>query len=300
MPKNGTPTISLADAYEVFQLDNQARRLAESTIEFYADNLPRFIEWCKSHDVTDVQQLTPSHIRTYLSEAQTRGFSGHTQHKYARVLRAFCNFLVRDEYLTVSPFGKISMPKLPKPQPKAFTQAEITSILKACQTDRDRAICLVLLDTGLRAGELCDLLVGDIDLKDGIVTVRSGKGDKERVTYIGVKTRKALLRYFLTRSKPEATDPAFTQIESNRIPLRTGGLSQLMNRLRSRTDIQHCEPHTFRRTFAIESLRSGMNIYVLARLMGHADIQVLRSYLDIVQTDLQAESVKHGVVDNLK
>ena len=63
--------------------------------------------------------------------------------------------------------------------------------------------------------------------------------------------------------------------------------------------MDHCHPHTFRRTFALWSLRSGMDIFSLQRLMGHADLSVLRKYLDQVQQDLQDAHRKHGAVDGM-
>ncbi len=77
------------------------------------------------------------------------------------------------------------------------------------------------------------------------------------------------------------------------------GMTQMMARLRDRSGVKSCSCHTFRRTFALSCLRNGMNIYVLARLMGHADISVLRQYLALVEDDLEQAHAKYGVVDNL-
>ena len=65
------------------------------------------------------------------------------------------------------------------------------------------------------------------------------------------------------------------------------GMVQLMERIRNRSGVKGCKCHNFRRTFAITCLRNGMNIYVLAKLMGHADIAVLRRYLALVESDLE-------------
>ncbi len=73
----------------------------------------------------------------------------------------------------------------------------------------------------------------------------------------------------------------------------------MMARLQQRSGVATCTCHTFRRTFAINCLRNGMNIYVLARLMGHADITVLRQYLPLIEDDLQEAHARFGAVDNL-
>ncbi len=72
-----------------------------------------------------------------------------------------------------------------------------------------------------------------------------------------------------------------------------------MERLRKRSGVATCTAHTFRRTFALNCLRNGMNIYVLARLMGHADITILRQYLPLIEDDLQDAHARFGAVDNL-
>ena len=71
----------------------------------------------------------------------------------------------------------------------------------------------------------------------------------------------------------------------------------MLERLGNRAGVEHCHPHTFRRTFALWSLRSGMSLYHLQRLMGHEDIAVLRQYLALVDTDLKSAHEKYGAVD---
>ncbi|MBM3323618.1 site-specific integrase, partial [candidate division WOR-3 bacterium] len=68
-------------------------------------------------------------------------------------------------------------------------------------------------------------------------------------------------------------------------------------RLGQRAGVSHCTPHTFRRTFALESLRAGMNLVTLAAIMGHADLAMLRRYLALVEHDLADAHAQHGAVD---
>ena len=133
----------------------------------------------------------------------------------------------------------------------------------------------------------------------GTVTVNLGKGGKDRITYIGVKTLKLLTRYHFQRGKPAGKEAIFvSQTSGDRLTVY--GLAQVMERLRDATKVEICTCHTFRRTFAISCLRNGMNIYVLARLMGHVDIVILKQYLDIIADDLKTAHQKYGVVDNMQ
>lgn len=286
--------IAALAAVEIFLVDCQARKLSTRTLEYYSESLTPFISYCK-HDL--LSEISTADIRQYMISLQERGLTAHSQHSHARALRAFFNFCVVEELLIISPFVKVKMPKLPKPEPKAFSDSEVAQIIAACRTPRDRALILLLLDTGIQIEESTKLLIGDVD--DSTVTIKSGKGDKWRVVFVGAKTRKAILKYLgVDRHGATKSEPLFTAYGTGKA-LTASGAMQIMKRLRKATKIEHLSAHTFRRTFAIASLRSGMNIYVLAKLMGHSDIQILKHYLDIAREDLQQQSREHGVVDRL-
>lgn len=291
-------TPQFCDALDMFLLDCEARRLTPSTRKFYRTKLSVFIGWCTENGVEYLGDLTSNDIRRFLVNIQRRGLTSQYQHNLARAIRAFLNYCIRDELIDKSPFDKVQMPKLERHVPKALAPSEISTILRHCHLERDKAICLFLLDSGVRASELIALNVSDIDLKTGVVIVKLGKGQKERTTYVGAVTRKQLKRYFSERGPLKAHAPAFVADKSGE-RLSLSGLVQLMDRLRTRSKVTACTCHTFRRTFAIMCLRNGMNIYVLARLMGHADISILRQYLALVESDLQDAHARYGAVDQL-
>jgi site-specific recombinase XerD len=287
----------------MFMLDCESRGFAPKTLEYYRQRLTGFLRYCDEQQAKTLLDLTPTLIRSFLAGWQQRQKQGEISsayvHSFARAIRTFCYFLVREELLDASPFAKVKMPVLEKKVLPALTSEEVQALLRACEYERDKALVLFLLDSGVRASELCALNVGDVG-NDGAVTVRKGKGAKGRLTYIGARTRKQLLRYFALErgGKPDAGEPLFTSQRGGE-RLTYWGLAQLLKRLRKASGVEGCAPHAFRRTMAIHSLRNGMNIYLLARMLGHADITVLRHYLDIVQADVQTAARQSGVVDNL-
>lgn len=289
-------TITLHDSLDIFLLDCESRRLTKSTRQFYKAKLSVFIAWCDSEGIQDLGKLGAHDIRRFLVHIQRRELSSQYQHNLARAIRAFLAFCVRDELIEKSPFARVQMPRLEKKILQAFSTPDIQRILRQCTTDRDRALCLFLLDSGVRASELIALTVDDVNVETGEVWVRAGKGQKQRTSYIGVKTRKQLKRYLAKRNETSGQAPLFAS-EHNGESLTISGMVQLMNRLRTRSDVPTCTCHTFRRTFALTCLRNGMNIYVLARLMGHSDIVVLRQYLALVEADLRKAHNDFGVVD---
>lgn len=286
------------DVAELYHLDNRARGLSDATVTGYRNKLSIFVNWCAAAGLTYLSEITPTHLRQFLISLQERKLQNRSQVNLAKTVKTFLNFCVRDEILSKSPMDRVQIPKQQKKILPALSPTQIKDMLRACHNSRDLAICYVLLDSGLRASELLNLNMGDVDIKVGTITVRLGKGGKDRTVYIGNKARKTLHQYIIERGKLEPDAPLFISLTTGE-RLRLFGLAQLIERLRTTAGVEHCTCHTFRRTFAITCLRNGMNIYVLARLMGHTDIIVLRQYLDILTEDLKTAHGKHGVMDNL-
>lgn len=289
-------SLSIADAYDAWVLDLQARRCTPATVEHYRWFLAPFVHWLAQQEIDTLAQITPSHIRRYLASLQARALSGYSILNAYRDIRAWCNFCVAEGFLDTSPIARVRAPKLDKPLLPAFTADDVRKLLGACEIARDRALVLFLLDTGCRVSEVVALCGADLSLSDGAVQIRRGKGGKGRTVYFGNQTRKALLRYFAEAGKPGPADPLWPSLRTG-AALTPNGLRQLLRRLGRTAGVAHVHPHTFRRTFALWSLRGGMNIFALQRLMGHEDLTVLRRYLALVDQDLQAAHAQAGTVD---
>src|SRR5205085_2510187 len=127
----------------------------------------------------------PDHIRAYLVSLQRRGLKDNSQHAAAGAIRAWLNFLVREELLIESPMRKVGMPRRGHHILPALARDDVKKLLDACLTARDKAIVLSLLDSGCRAAEFVALNVGDVDIKSGAITIHEGKGRKDRTTFLG-------------------------------------------------------------------------------------------------------------------
>lgn len=264
-----------SDAVALFLLDCEARRLAASTVEWYRSKLNRFAGWLTAQDIATIDAVDALTMRRYLTTLTTTTIQH--QHNVGRTLRRFFRFLIDESILDDAP--PVVLPKLPRIVLPALTERQVKAVLRECD-ERDKAIVLTILDSGVRASELCALNVEDVDLATGTVLVRSGKGAKTRVTFVGARTRKAILHYLSDRH-PRDDEPLFLS-KNDGARLTLSGVVQLMKRLRQAADVDVLTAHALRRTFAITALRGGMDVHVLAKLMGHADTQLLWRYLDIV------------------
>lgn len=292
------PQTSFFKAVDMFILDCRSRRLAPKTVTFYETQLKPALLFCEATGITELAQVDPYTIRAYLVALQERNLRDNSIHAAARSLRVFFNFLVREELLAVSPMNKVRMPVRDKKVLPAFAPDEVNCLLEAVKGSvRDTAIVLCLLDSGLRAAEFVALNIEDIDSQTGAVKVRLGKGRKSRTSFLGNRAQKAVKKWLLTRPDSKPTDSLWTSSTTGE-RLTQDGLRQLLQRIATKSGVPHCHPHTFRRTFALWSLRAGMDLQRLAGLLGHADLSVLRQYLALVETDLQEAHSLFGPVDS--
>jgi len=228
-------------------------------------------------------------------------------------LSAFFTWLERDYNIPHAIRGHIPSPKANPPEIIPLTKRDMRDLLSACNRNapnrhspsgqlrstrfRDRAIVLFLVDTGVRASELCDLNIGDMDKETGAVQVRHGKGDKPRTVYIGAVTREAIWCYLSKRKLKDVDDPLFAT--TKRGPMDRNALRKMLVSAGKRAEItERVTPHRLRHTFAITYLRNGGDIFTLQRILGHSTLDMVWRYLAIAQVDLASAHRKASPADN--
>jgi integrase len=192
-----------------------------------------------------------------------------------------------------------AMPKVEKKRLPVLTAEQVNSLLAYCD-EKERAIILLMVDTGLRRSEVVALNWGDIDWKSGLVRVVRGKGGKARSVVVCATTRRALLAYRRIRFQAVGTvqenTPLLLSQRGNRL---TGdGLLQLLLRLSTKSGIKF-SAHALRRTFVILSLRAGMDVLHLQALLGHASLDMVQHYAQMVDEDLIQAHQVYSPVGNL-
>lgn len=287
--------------FRAFLLDKEAARCTPKTLEHYSYTVGSFVTFLKTRRVEDVTQITPHHIRAYLVSLQGRSLKDTIQHAHARGIKAWLNWLVREGDLKASPMGKVAIPRLEKRIPAPFVPDEVRKLLAHCHRQsvlgaRNYAIALTLLDTGLRASELCSMRVGTIDMRTGLCTIM-GKGHKMRQVRVGSRARAAILRMMGRRGLARQGDPLWMAYYVNgrsRGPLSVHGLQTMPRRLGTKAGVTPCSPHRFRRLFALWCLRDGMDLHSLRMLMGHSSLAVLqRYYLALAGEDIERAHLLH-------
>ena len=166
------------------------------------------------------------------------------------------------------------------------------------------AIILLLLDTGIRCTELCELTIDKVDLASGSARVRSkgrmnrGEG-KERLVRFSGTTSRALRRYLSERGALDPKHrkaPLFTDRDDR--PFHRKYLAKHLLRLGQRAGVTNVHAHRFRHTFAIRYLKNGGDIYTLQDLLGHTSLEMVRRYLHIAQVDVEDAHRRASPVEN--
>lgn len=264
----------------------------------------------------DFHTITSRDIKRFLDHLEdTRGYSRRSLNDSLMPLSSLWTWAETELGTPHIIRGKISAIAYPKPIIEPFTQDEIKALLagadygkpwstrsgkqvrsKRRTADRDRAIILTLLDTGIRAQELCDLTVADYDQKRGRLHIRHGKGDKARTVYLGDRAKKALWR-LLGGREIKSTAPLFAAKSGEH--LSRDNMRHALQRIAGPAGVENVYPHRFRHTFAIEFLRNGGSELVLQALLGHEDIKTVQIYVRLAELDIE-RSRQHSPGDNWK
>jgi integrase/recombinase XerD len=164
--------------------------------------------------------------------------------------------------------------------------------------ERDHAMLLILLDTGIRAAELCALRVRDCDRKAGRLSILEGKGGKQRQVYLGQAAQRSLWRYLAGRPALRPDDPLIANGDGTRC--QAGAIGKHIARIGKRAGVADAGAHRFRHTFAINFLRNGGHLLALQDILGHATMLMVRRYARLAEVDIAAAQRAASPADKWK
>jgi len=296
-----TVTPDLARWAEAFTTAKRSEGLSPRTLAIYADALRTFMHWAGLRGLSNVEVITADDLRTFMLWLAEGGHNAGGQHGCFRVLRTFLRWYGNE----VEPAGwrnpieKVKPPKLPETPLQPVELAEVSRLLVATGNGRlgtrDKAILLRLIDCGLRARELTGLDIEDFDFAGGGLLVKHGKGSRVRTVFAGQRTRRTIRQW--VRERGDRPGALFANESGGR--LTYSGLRQIIRRLAERAGLPEPALHSFRRGYALSMLRAGCDIVTLSRLMGHADLSLIRRYTKQTGEDLRKAAERHSPADRL-
>lgn len=267
------------------------RGLADNTIAAYRRDLAVWQRFCDERGI-DPAGAAPSDLTDYLEHLRSAAGDGasYSPASVARMLvslRSFHRFLVREGAADSDPTAKMGSPKRPRSIPKAIPLEDVERLLGLPPGDplgrRDRAILETLYGAGCRISELVGLDVDDVDLDEGSVLIRGGKGGKSRRVPVG-RAACAAVGDYLTTVRPNLARKATRTSAGLFLNARGGRLSRqgcwkILRRYAEEAGLEdRVSPHTLRHSFATHMLDAGADIRVVQDLLGHASLATTQVY----------------------
>lgn len=272
----------------------RAERLSEHTLSDYGNTFKKFRGFLEED--RPINKITEHEIIGFLGSVTN--VSKKTIRNYHAGLSSLWNYLVETSKVKKNVVRSVKAPRPEIRHIEPYTREDIIAFLNVIDQSRaslrDRTMILLLLDCGLRASEMCDLTLKEIDIANRKITVKNGKGGKSRKIPFSIKTQEYLKKHIDTLNLNGNSQHPFVSI--NKKPLDRYDLLNMIVKAGTSAGVTHCNVHRFRHTFAIQFLRNGGNIYTLQALLGHSSLDMVKRYLAIAQTDTERDHEKASPV----
>ena len=304
----GVWKVYLKQAIKLFLENCERRELSPHTLRAYELDLSDFEVFCVNK--TKVDLLNPNDLREWVDHLRRRGLSASSRKRHLASLKVFCRWMEEEEIISVTPFQGFRLNiKLPRRLPRNINRAQLQILFDAIETiDQSHGIARqtlrvaleVLITTGLRISELCNIKLEDIDFEASTIRV-SGKGARERSVFILEEDLKELLRFYIHRRNRVALDDEFLLTTPKGGKASPDFLRRMLHKFSKEIGLsQRLTPHMFRHSAATLLLENGVDIRFVQRLLGHASLSTTEIYTHVTENSLKAALSEGNIRKKIK
>ena len=309
MPASGAVD-GLRECLEAWSQSLQVKRYAADTVADRRYSVQVFIAWAAERDVTKASEVTRPLLEAYQrflwrfevpvrngEKTIQRRLSWSSQRERLRCLKAWFQWLTRQNIILHNPASELELPRREKRLPKeALSREEVARLLAVPNIAdplgvRDRAILEVFYATGLRRTEVTRVGIEDVNLERGTLTVRQGKGSKDRVVPLGARAVYWCSKYVREVRPLLSLDPrvhAFF-LSAYGEGFNPDVISRMVSSWLKAAGLAHkgsC--HLLRHSCATHMLEGGADIRYIQQLLGHANLDTTSIYTQVTITQLLA------------
>ncbi len=263
---------------------------SDNTESSYGFDVSEFLEYIEDEDILNLDALIAF---SYLNALYELNLSSSTVSRKVSALRSFMKFMQTNYGAQTNPFMNVSVKVQKSRLPEFLMISELETLIGSCDTNdlgiRNRVILELMYACGLRASELCELKLQDIDMQSRTISV-IGKGSKERQLFF-YKSLEPLLQSYISTTRPlllskEQHDYLFTSQRGK--PLSVRGLQHILKTQGEKAGLRtNLHPHMLRHTFATHLLDNGASLRIVQTLLGHESISTTQIYTHVTMDRLK-------------
>lgn len=268
-------------------------QLSETTVKAFKIAIGAFVKRTGAQNLCDI---TLDILRRFFHEGMERNQWSYSSFvNYHKYLKKFLEWCVKEKYLTVDPILDIKKPKKPRNLPRRLSYEDAQKLLHCVfgckwfygfECPRNYAIIATFLYTGLRARELMNLRLVDVNLESGNILIMRGKGNKDRNVPIHSKLIHILRYYIRERERwNKESEYLFIGAQSN-LPLQYRDVAKICRKISVESKVGFT-PHCLRHTFGSVAVEQGIGIVQLKEIMGHSDIKSTMIYMSMSSKNLK-------------
>ncbi len=309
--------VALSEYYKLYELALSYEGKSPKTLIVYFSDLNRFLRFMKAKLEREpaLADLNEQAVMDYVASLKQGGkwqnhpfsppsdkpVSALTIDQHVRTLKGFATWLHEKRYTRTNVLKALARPKRPTLIIEPLTEDEIKKVMATVKTRtpydaRNYAIIVTFLDTGLRCSELCGLTLQNVHLEGRSCYVKvMGKGQKERIVYLGRRAHEALLTYRTFVRPHYVKDPSeqhfFLSITGRE--LTVSAIDIMIQKVAKAAGVPRLHPHLLRHTAATQYLVHGGDVISLQRKLGHAGLEMTSRYVHLAAE--QAATIEQRV-----
>lgn len=278
--------LRLRDAHGKFQDFLKSKNRATATILAYGKDIEQLIEFLETLEKNNIHEVGGTDIQAFLAKLKEEGYTPKSLSRKLNSTRTFYRYLKVNEFITDDPSLLVEHPKYELNPPRILSPLEYRALRDAASVDpRIYAIIEVLLQTGIRIGELANLRVEDIG--ENSLHIRPYEGHEAREVPLNRRAKEALKRYMEMRAN---TQDQHVFVTKTGRPFLVRNIRDAVERYFKKAGIENVKINDLRHTFVAHHLKQGVSLVFLSRVLGHKRLSSTERYLQYVKDHKTGES----------
>ncbi len=270
--------VKIWDAHKEFTDFLRSKNHSSATILAYGKDIDQLSTFLEELDKHHVHEVTHEDLQAFLASMSKKGYTPKSVSRKLNSTRTFYRFLKVNEYVTDDPSLLVSHPRYELAPPRILKPTEYRALRDAARNDpRMYAIIELLLQTGIRIGELAGLRLSDIE--EDYLKIRPFEKHAERLVPLNRSVKEAIGKYLAVRPKV-ASDYIF--VTKSGKPFLVRNIRTAIERYFRLAGIEDAKVNDLRHTFVVHHLKHGVSLVLLSKILGHKRISTTERYLEFV------------------